>query len=97
MSKVVTAGKLALTCRQKSSRQSTIKSAVSPEGGKYTNTPSSSGKKIPKGGKLSRALKSWSTALTITRLCPCREKGPTLTVAFASIDRRKVVLSSCER
>src|SRR6516162_9510791 len=45
---------------------------------------------MPKGVKTPSGLKSWSAALSPVRLWPPREKGPMLTAALASKDRRRL-------
>ena len=49
---------------------------------------------MPTGVTVASGSKSWSAALVERRLLPPRAKGPTLTVAFASIEIRTVCSSA---
>src|ERR1051326_2385950 len=71
-------------CTRRSTRQSLVTLEVTP----YRKNSSEAGRKIPTGVTVAFASKSWSAALVSTRLFPPRAKGPTLTVALASIERR---------
>lgn len=53
-----------------------------------TNSSSDPGIKMPTGVTIASGAKSWSEALTCARVLPPCEKGPTLTVALASIEIR---------
>ncbi len=83
--------KRARTASHQRPRQSAIQSLVTLEVMPYRNNSSISGSKMPTGVTFALGWKSWSAALVGIRLFPPRANGPTLTVAFASIEMRNVV------
>ncbi len=92
MSRVVMWEKRSLTLSHQSIKRSTRQSLVTLDVTPKRKSSSEAGRKMPTGVTVATGLKSWSAALVGTRLLPPRAKGPTLTVALASIESR----NTCE-
>src|SRR5713226_2006068 len=93
MTRVVTREKRSLTVSHQSTNRSTRQSLVTLDVTAYRKSSSEDGRKMPTGVTVATGAKSWSAALVGTRLLPPRAKGPTLTVALASIESRKTCSS----
>src|SRR3989442_4941242 len=89
MTRVVIGEKRSLTLSHQSTKRSTKQSLVTLDVTPYTKSSSEDGRKMPMGVTVAADPKSWSAAEVATRLLPPREKGPTLTVALASIEIRR--------
>src|SRR5713226_8339249 len=94
MTSVVMEALRSLTVSHQSIRRSTRQSLVTFDVTPYRKSSSEAGRKMPTGVTVAAAAKSWSAAEVRTRLLPPRAKGPTLTVALASIESRNVYSSA---